>query len=149
MLLGLLAIGLFVAGVMEIGPIGSSHHYYAAGAALLLGAAIVLFWFTGWFAAIHLIEIISLVGSVMSYSRLMAVGMASVALADVANNLGELVPNPIFGIPLAILIHVLNVTLGMFSPTVHSLRLNYVEFLPKFYFPEGRAYQPFKKEALW
>ena len=55
----------------------------------------------------------------------------------------------LIGIPAAALIHLLNIAIGVFSPTIHSLRLNFVEFLPKFYEPEGRSYKPFRKEMVW
>ena len=43
----------------------------------------------------------------------------------------------------------LNIAMGLFSPTLHSLRLNYVESLPKFYDPKGFSYKPFRKELPW
>ena len=55
----------------------------------------------------------------------------------------------LIGIPMALLVHCLNIVIGIASPTIHSLRLNFVEFLPKFYSPEGRGYNPFRKEAQW
>jgi V/A-type H+-transporting ATPase subunit I len=116
--------------------------FFVAGVALLFQA-------TGMMALIGVLEIVSLVSNVLSYARLMALGLASVALADVANMLGRMAPNVALGILIAALLHTLNIGIGMFSPTLHSLRLNYVEFLPKFYEPEGRMYRPFRKEALW
>ena len=32
--------------------------------------------------------------------------------------------------------------LGLFSPTIHSLRLHYVEFFGAFYSPGGMRYEP-------
>jgi len=43
-----------------------------------------------------------------------------------------------------VLVHGLNLVLGAFSPTIHSLRLHYVEFFRKFYEGGGRPYQPFR-----
>ena len=45
---------------------------------------------------------------------------------------------------IAVLIHALNLVLGAFSPTIHSLRLHYVEFFRKFYEGGGRPYDPFR-----
>jgi len=36
-----------------------------------------------------------------------------------------------------------NFALGLFSPTVHALRLHYVEFFGRFYSPGGIRYRPF------
>jgi V/A-type H+-transporting ATPase subunit I len=54
----------------------------------------------------------------------------------------------VIGIPMAFAVHVLNIGIGIASPTIHSLRLNFVEFLPKFYAPEGKGFEPFKKETV-
>ncbi|MBI5287294.1 MAG: ATPase, partial [Deltaproteobacteria bacterium] len=85
------------------------------------------------------------VGNILSYARIMAIGTASVVMAVVANKLGGAVGNVLLGIIVAALIHTLNVALGILSPTIHSLRLHYVEFFSKFYQPGGRRYTPFKK----
>lgn len=106
---------------------------------VLLGASL------GWLGFIMgPIEFISLIGNVLSYLRIAAIGLASVYLAKVANDLAGMVGNLIVGAIVAILIHALNLVLGAFSPTIQSLRLHYVEFFRKFYEGGGRAYKPFK-----
>jgi V/A-type H+/Na+-transporting ATPase subunit I len=90
------------------------------------------------------IEFITLVGNVLSYLRIAAIGLASVYLAKVANEVAGITGNIIVGAIIAFLIHALNLVLGMFSPTIHSLRLHYVEFFRKFYEGGGRPYEPFK-----
>jgi V/A-type H+-transporting ATPase subunit I len=94
------------------------------------------------------IEFITLIGNVLSYLRIAAIGLASVYLAKVANEVAGIVGNVVVGALIAILIHALNLVLGMFSPTIHSLRLHYVEFFRKFYEGGGRVYEPFKSNTV-
>lgn len=115
---------------------------WRAWAALLAAAVVFLVYLEG---AVALVELISALGNILSYARLMALGMASAALAVVANQLGGTAGNVILGVIVALLLHAMNFVLGLFSPTVHSLRLHYVEFLPRFYQYGGRIYRPFRK----
>lgn len=150
MLFGLLALAVAVAGIAGVSPGGAVPAFVLAG--VLFGVCVVLLvlGMSGMFA-VGLMEIIGLTSNVLSYARLMALGLASVVLADLANSLLGLpgAVGLVAGIVLAGLVHLLNIGIGVFSPTIHSLRLNYVEFLPKFYEPEGRSYQPFRKELSW
>lgn len=91
------------------------------------------------------IELIKSIGNILSYARIMALGVASVMMSLVANRLGEMTGNIVLGIIVASIIHALNITIGIFSPAIQSLRLHYVEFFSKFYKPGGRKYAPFKK----
>jgi V/A-type H+-transporting ATPase subunit I len=88
------------------------------------------------------LEVLGAVGNVLSYLRIAAIGLASVYLSRVANELGAAGPLWL-GIVVATLFHALNVALGAFSPTIQALRLHYVEFFGKFFEPGGRAYEPF------
>jgi len=94
-----------------------------------------------------LVELLSFVGNMLSYARLMAVGVASAYLAFVGNMLGGLMGNIIIGAIVAILFHIINMVLA-FSPTIQSARLHYVEFFSKFYETGNQVYKPLsKKEA--
>ena len=89
------------------------------------------------------IEALGIVANVLSYARLMAIGLASVMLAIVADRLGSLAPNLLAGILIAGLLHALNMSMGFFDASIQGLRLHYVEFFTKFVEPGGTPYAPF------
>lgn len=97
-----------------------------------------------------LIEAVLGAGNILSYSRLLAIGLASVILAKVANDLGSSmfkagVAGIIGGIIVAVLLHTLNLVIAVFSPSIHALRLHLVENFGKFFEPAKYKYEPFKK----
>ena len=89
------------------------------------------------------IEVMGALGNIVSYARLMAIGLASVMLAVVAARLAGLFENVIVGALVAALVHSMNLALGVFDSTVQGLRLHYVEFFTKFVEPGGVRYEPF------
>jgi V/A-type H+-transporting ATPase subunit I len=89
------------------------------------------------------IELLSTLGNILSYARIMALGIASVMLAVVANRMQGAMGSAVVGVVFALLFHLVNFAVGIFSPTIHALRLHYVEFFGKFYSPGGVRYQPF------
>jgi V/A-type H+/Na+-transporting ATPase subunit I len=89
------------------------------------------------------VEFVSTLGSILSYTRIMALGTASVMLAIVANQMAGALGSVAVGVVFALLFHLVNFALGLFSPAVHALRLHYVEFFGRFYSPGGVRYQPF------
>lgn len=89
------------------------------------------------------IELIGIFGNVLSYARLMAIGLAGVMLAIVADKLGGAMPNLLLGALVAGLFHTLNIGLGFFDASVQGIRLHYVEFFTKFVEPGGIPYRPF------
>ena len=115
--------------------------YWFAIAVACLGIGVITLWSGAGF--VGLLEIFSLFSNILSYSRLMALGVASVVLAMVANRIFAELDYGLTGLLAAVLLHALNVFIAMFSPTIHTLRLHYVEFFTKFYRPEGRGYVPF------
>jgi V/A-type H+-transporting ATPase subunit I len=92
------------------------------------------------------LELLKNVGNIISYARIMAVGMTTVLLAFVANYMVGRIGSVWAGICVAVMLHVFNLLLGVFAPTIHSLRLHYVEFLSKFMEPGGKEFKPLAKK---
>tara|TARA_Y100000294_G_C8565117_1_gene340500 strand:- start:888 stop:2726 length:1839 start_codon:yes stop_codon:yes gene_type:complete len=98
-----------------------------------------------------LMEIPTILTHIVSYARLMAVGLASVFIAVMVNDFATfLFHKGILFIPLALIAliigHLFNIALGILSPSLHSIRLHYVEFFTKFYKGGGIEYLPFGAE---
>jgi V/A-type H+-transporting ATPase subunit I len=91
------------------------------------------------------IEIFSAFAHILSFARLMAIGLSSAIIAMIANSFLNLLPSLFIGILAMFLFHILAFVLGLFDPTVQGLRLQFVEFFTKFYSPGGRIYSPFYK----
>lgn len=141
MLLGLISLFLIVGILAHYLPEG----FMTPAIAGLIVGIVLLGASLGWLGLLMgPIEFLGLIGNVLSYLRIAAIGLASVYLAKVANDVAGLAGNIIVGVILAALIHALNLALGMFSPTIHSMRLHYVEFFRKFYEGGGRPYKPFR-----
>ncbi|MEA2034318.1 MAG: V-type ATP synthase subunit I [Euryarchaeota archaeon] len=135
MVTGLIIILVSAAGVLP-------DYMLSPGIALVIIALPLIIYGGG---AMGTIEIMGTVGNILSYARLMAIGMASVILAIVANELGAAIGVAVVGIIVAVLLHTLNIMLAMFSPSLHTIRLHLVECYSKFYEGGGRMYTPFKK----
>jgi V/A-type H+-transporting ATPase subunit I len=118
-------------------PVG----YYIGAGLMIIGFPLIIYG-AGAFGAL---EVMGTVGNILSYARLMAIGMASVILAIVANEMAGAFGIAIVGIIMAVLLHGLNIVLAMFSPSIHSIRLHLVEFFSKFYEGGGVAYKPFAR----
>lgn len=98
----------------------------------------------------------SYLGDILSYSRLMALGLVSVLIGFVINvmvglivgvKVGPLPLGILFGIILAVPLHLLNLLISLLGAFVHPLRLQYVEFFSKFYSNGGQPFKPLKIET--
>lgn len=83
----------------------------------------------------------------LSYSRLLALGLATGVIASVVNSMGSMAGDGIVGIIVFIIVfivgHILNLAINLLGAYVHTNRLQYVEFFGKFYEGGARAFNPF------
>ena len=94
-----------------------------------------------------------LLGDVLSYLRLYALGLAGSMLGMAFNNIGAMVlgdgSNPTLWLPFVLIVvigHTLNIAMAALGAFVHPLRLNFLEFFKNSgYEAAGRNYNPLKK----
>lgn len=120
------------------------------GALLVLGIAIISQdnKFAGLAVGLYdLYGVSSYLGDLVSYSRLMALGIAGGSIALAFNILIQFLP-PVarftVGILLFVFLHLFNIGLSLLSAYVHGARLIFVEFFGKFYEGGGKAFAPLK-----
>ena len=137
---GILLLAIQAGTVPGLAPDGGGGLVVAAIGGGLAVAVVVLFVAGG---ASGPIELVGMFGNVLSYARLMAIGLASVMLAVVANRLGGLAGNVMLAVIVAGMFHALNFGLAFFDASIQALRLHYVEFFSKFVEHGGRRFRPF------
>lgn len=85
-------------------------------------------------------------GDILSYSRLLALGLCTGVIATVVNTLGTIPENPTVKlclfVPVFIFGHTVNMAINLIGTYVHTNRLQYVEFFGKFYEGGGRSFTP-------
>ncbi len=90
--------------------------------------------------------ITSYLADILSYSRLLALSLATAVIAQVMNTMGTLAGNTAAGWLLFILVfvigHIFNVGINLLGTFVHTSRLQYIEFFGKFFEPGGRKFAP-------
>ena len=145
-------------GIAKAGLIPPQVGRFFAFLAIIPAVAIVLFSNRqgGWGArfgmgAYNLFSSVFYLGDVLSYLRLMALGMVSAGMAMAVNLLAKMVLKmPIVGIVVAIVIliigHGFNLFLSVLGAFVHTMRLQFVEFFPKFLVGGGRLFEPLSKK---
>ncbi|HHT87559.1 MAG TPA: V-type ATP synthase subunit I [Clostridiales bacterium] len=84
---------------------------------------------------------------VLSYSRLLALGLATGIIGTVVNQMAAMasggVLGPVFFTIIVVLGHFLNLAINALGAYVHTNRLQYVEFFGKFYEGGGKVFKPF------
>jgi len=114
-----------------------------AGAIVMVVSVIVVLRFG---RVMGFVETIETVSGMASYIRIMAVGISGAIFADAVNVLVSRV-GVVIGVFAALLMHSLHLMLSAFTPTIHALRLNFLEFFGRFYEPGKVEYRPFRKSG--
>jgi len=99
-----------------------------------------------------LMDVTNYVGDLISYTRLMALGVAGGSIASAFNLIISYLPVPArftVGILLFVALHGLNIFLSYLSAYVHGIRLQYLEYFGKFFTGGGRAFDPFKSNEKY
>ena len=103
--------------------------------------------------AYDLYNITGWLSDALSYSRLLALGLATGVIASVINQMGSMLPNNVVGVIFFIVIfivgHALNLAINLLGAYVHTNRLQFVEFFGKFYEGGGRPFAPFKENTKY
>ena len=98
----------------------------------------------------ELYNVTSYLSDILSYSRLLALGLATSVIASVFNQMGTMVGNGPLGIAVFVIAfllgHTLNILINILGAYVHTNRLQYVEFFGKFYEGGGKKFKPFSEE---
>ncbi|MCK4613663.1 MAG: V-type ATP synthase subunit I, partial [Thermoplasmata archaeon] len=101
-----------------------------------------------------LFDITGFVGNVLSFSRLLALALATAGLALTINIFVQLIIDIhpaviIIALLFFIVVHFMNSLIQSLGAGIHSLRLQYVELFSMFYEGGGKPFKPFKAERQW
>ena len=100
-----------------------------------------------------LYDITGYLSDVLSYSRVLALGLAGGIIANVFNLLGTMPGFNLIGVIAFLLIfvigHVFNLAISGLGAYVHTSRLQYVEFFGKFYEAGGKPFRPFQANTKY
>ncbi len=88
-----------------------------------------------------LYDITSYLGDILSYSRLLALSLATAVIASVINTMGAMT-GPIGFVIVFLIGHTFNIAVNLIGTYVHTSRLQYVEFFGKFYQGGGEIFSP-------
>ncbi len=90
---------------------------------------------------------------VLSYSRLLALGLATGVIASVVNQMGSMAGGGVLGGILLLVVFLigqtLNLAINLLGAYVHTNRLQFVEFFGKFYDGGGKPFEPFEADTKY
>ena len=102
-----------------------------------------------------LYDLIGYFSNVLSYSRLLALGLATGVIAMTINLLAEIFSDmiPVVGTMVGVVIliggHLFSLAINALGAFIHSTRLQCVEFFPSFIEGGGRRFVSFKREGKY
>lgn len=136
-------VGLISLGVYKVNEVAIS-----VGVIFTILSLVLIYLAHGF---IGIMEVPSFFTNILSYARLMAVGLSSIAIAVLINDYSKIlfaggIGGIIAGVLLFSIGHIFNIILGCFEGFIHTMRLHYVEFFTKFYTGGGREFIPFGKK---
>jgi len=158
----ILILGIIIFAIVWAGHLGGVFKNVSLG--MILFGIGTLFLFSGRksknlfirFAkgGYELYGLLSLFGDVLSYSRLLALGLATSVIATVVNTIARMaweVPiiGPVAMVLILILGHLGNLAINCLSGFIHTARLQFVEFFGKFYEGGGKEFKPLKEEGKY
>ncbi len=138
--------------------------YSKVGLVLAISGIIVLFLFSGRKSkrigkrlakgVYEVYGIMQLFADILSYSRLLALGLATSVIATVVNTIAGMaggipILGPIAIVCILILGHMGNLLINALSAFIHTARLQFVEFFTKFYESGGQRFDPLKSEGKY
>lgn len=102
----------------------------------------------------NLYGISSYLGVLLSYVRLMALGMVTGVIAIAINKIAWMITGiPVIGVILVVLIlipsHLFNLVINALGGFIHTMRLQYIEFFGRFYSGGSKPFKPFKFETSY
>lgn len=134
-------IGMTMAAAGAVGLILTQGRHKKGLVGRIGSGIISLYGITGYFS------------DVLSYSRILALGLATGVVAGAVNTMASMVGEGVLGAVLFIIIfgigHMLNLGINALGAYVHAARLQYVEFFGKYYEGGGRKFRPLKIETKY
>jgi len=157
-----LVVGLILFGLGSAGVVPSL--ISSVGQCMAIVGACLIFWYAGRESKNIFLKIgaglyalygsTSYLGDILSYCRLLALGLGGGIIGSVINMLASMIAGvPFVGWLLAIIVvvggHLFSMGINLLGSFVHAMRLQFVEFFGKFYTGDGAAFTPLRLQTQY